>query len=58
MNEDDKIKTIDRMERYGGGFVKVLPKAWRLADPVNSRVIEDGFPGYIEKYGPGGEFDR
>lgn len=45
-----QYKTIEAMERYGGGFVKALALAYMKADPMNKARIEQAFPEVFEKY--------
>lgn len=45
-------ETLDNMEKYGGSFVKQLPKLFRLADPSNKRKLFEAFIDYVEEYQP------
>jgi hypothetical protein len=58
MDYDTRHKTIQNMEKYGGGFAKSLAQAWYAADVRNKQRIEAAFPDYILEYGPGGSFWR
>jgi len=42
-------KGIKEMEKYGGSFVKALAEAWRHADHINKKKIEETFD-YFEQY--------
>jgi hypothetical protein len=55
---DTRHKTIQNMEKYGGGFCEKLAQAWYAADVRNKQRIEAAFPDYILEYGPGGSFWR
>jgi hypothetical protein len=47
---DDLLDVLDAMERHGGGFVKALAKAWRLADPSNRMRLMGTFWTLYAKY--------
>lgn len=42
--------TIAMMEKFGGGFVRALAAALRLADPANLERIKTAFPEYWARY--------
>ena len=50
MNHDEKMKLIQAMKRYGGGFVQKLAEAMVYADARNLQRIIDAFPDYVRKY--------
>jgi len=43
-------KTLDKMEKYGGSFVKALAKLARHADPQNLAKIKSTWSEYWEFY--------
>lgn len=45
---DDQI--IAEMLEIGGQFIKALAQTWRVADPVNRRVIRETWPYYFNEY--------
>ncbi len=49
MNEED-IKIVDAMEKYGGSFVKALANAARHADHYNLGKIRQTFHEYWDTY--------
>ena len=51
-----RFKTIQTMEKYGGGFCEKLARAWYAADDRNKQRIEGAFSDYLEEYGPEGSF--
>ena len=54
MNTTDRFKTIQTMEKYGGGFCQKLAVAWYAADYRNKQRIELAFHDYMTEYGPSG----
>jgi hypothetical protein len=50
MDEKSKIRMLECMEKFGGGFVQALAQAWYLADKQNSLRLEKAFPEYVSKY--------
>lgn len=56
MNTTDRFKTIQTMEKYGGGFCQKLAVAWYAADDRNKQRIELAFHDYMTEYGPSGSF--
>ena len=42
--------TLQKMERYGGSFVKQLALLYRLADWQNKSKLEKCFREYFEEY--------
>lgn len=40
---------------YGGGFVSHLGQALQRADPINAKIIKDGFADYWQQYLATGE---
>ena len=49
MNDQDH-NTLERMETYGGGFVKALAFLARRADPKNLQKIKDTWSEYWTEY--------
>ena len=49
MNDQD-LKVIQTMIRFGGSFVSNLGKAALAADPNNLQRIKDAFPEYWKQY--------
>mgnify|MGYP001573801747 CR=1 FL=1 len=49
MDEEDLL-IIEKMEQYGGSFVKALANAARHADTVNLAKIKMTFREYWEQY--------
>lgn len=49
MNEQE-IKVVDAMEKYGGSFVKCLAKCFYHADPNNLRILKTAFSHYWQEY--------
>jgi hypothetical protein len=47
MSEDE---ILEAMQIYGGSFVKQLAVLYRLGDPVNRRILIDGFKRYFDEY--------
>lgn len=43
-------KTLEKMEKYGGSFVKQLAELARRADPINLQKIKDTWPDYWKQY--------
>jgi len=43
------VDTIDKMQKYGGSFVKSIAEAWLHADPVNRHKLEETF-SYFKEY--------
>lgn len=57
---DRDLRTIQAMERYGGGFVKALAVAakWNHADDSNLARIKAAFPLIWERYSAMGEHEE
>jgi pyruvate/2-oxoacid:ferredoxin oxidoreductase beta subunit len=49
MNEEE-IKIVEAMERYGGSFVKALSACFWRADRKNFIKLKATFPEYWEEY--------
>lgn len=49
MNEKEYV-VVEKMQVYGGGFVKALAECFRCADNVNFRKLREAFPEYWENY--------
>jgi len=43
------VDTIEKMQNYGGSFVKAIAEAWLHADPNNRKKLEETFP-YFKEY--------
>jgi hypothetical protein len=41
---------IERMEIYGGSFVKSLANCFRHADPINRQKLKETFKEYWKQY--------
>ena len=44
------FQITETMLQCGGGFVKALAKAYRLADNTNGPILKAAFPDYWETY--------
>lgn len=53
MSEVQRHRTVQAMERFGGGFVARLSQALFVADSTNRERLTDAFPEMADKYGPG-----
>ena len=49
MNEKD-FETVEKMEKYGGGFVKALAVCLHRADPINFSKLRTIFNNYFIEY--------
>lgn len=49
MNEQD-IRTVEAMEKYGGSFVKALAELARRADPFNLDLLKITWARYWKQY--------
>ena len=47
---DEEMKTVERMARFGGSFVKNLAKCFYSADPINFRKLKEAFNDYWNEY--------
>lgn len=47
---DEKIKMVENMERYGGGFVQALALCFIKADIDNLGRLYAAFPEIVHKY--------
>lgn len=47
---EEEIKIVEKMLRFGGGFVKALAKCFYQADPINFQKLKNAFPEYWEEY--------
>tara|TARA_B100001093_G_C26757767_1_gene984218 strand:+ start:588 stop:809 length:222 start_codon:yes stop_codon:yes gene_type:complete len=56
MTTEELMETIDRMETYGGSFIRSMAKTLFFADPINSKKILDAFPEIQLTYGPNSNF--
>lgn len=50
MESDATHLTIEKMEKYGGSFVKALAQCARRADPINLKKIQNTWPEYWAEY--------
>lgn len=50
MLDEDDIKGIENMAKYGGSFASALSKAWLNADEVNQVKLKKEFSSLLEKY--------
>lgn len=50
MESDSTHLTIEKMEKYGGSFVKALAQCARRADPINLKKIKNTWPEYWAEY--------
>lgn len=46
----DRIDVLNAMWQYGGGFVRALSEAWRLADHENDAKLRAAFGHYWDQY--------
>lgn len=46
----EEIKIVERMDCYGGSFVKALAQCFYKADPINFHKLRITFPEYWEIY--------
>jgi hypothetical protein len=56
MDYPTRFKTIQTMEKHGGGFCQKLAVAWYAADDRNKQRIELAFADYMAEYGPGSSY--
>lgn len=47
---DQELKVIESMERYGGSFVVALAEAARRADHINLAKIKSTWANYWQQY--------
>lgn len=47
---DEMIDVTEAMLKWGGGFVKALAQAMRIADDDNLKKLKDAFPEYWKQY--------
>ena len=47
---DEELKVVDTMAKYGGSFVKALAEAFYRADMINIQKLKNAFPEYWEQY--------
>lgn len=50
LTHDEKIKMIEAMRLYGGGFISALAECFLLADEVSLNRLYEAFPEYVERY--------
>ena len=56
MTDIEIFDMTERMQLFGGSFVKALAEAIRLADRSNKQKLFSTFPEYVEEYGPNSQF--
>lgn len=56
MTDIEIFEMTERMQLFGGSFVKALAEAIRLADRTNKQKLFSAFPEYVEEYGPNSQF--
>lgn len=49
MNEQD-FEVVEKMEKYGGSFVKKIAELCHLADPINLQKIKETWSEYWHEY--------
>lgn len=47
---DDEIRVVSAMAKYGGSFVKALAELCWRADPINLTKIKRAWPEYWAEY--------
>ena len=47
---DQECQVVDKMEKYGGSFVKALAAAFWRADRNNFDKLKNAFPEYWDEY--------
>lgn len=47
---DEEIKVVENMERYGGSFVKALAVCFYRADHINKEKLKTAFSEYWRQY--------
>ena len=50
IGQDDKLKMIENMEKYGGSFVVALSKCFLIADDIDLKKLLKTFPSYVDRY--------
>lgn len=50
LSQQEKIRLVTLMQRYGGNFASCLAQAMIAADPQNFQRLCDAFPDIVEKY--------
>lgn len=50
LDTDKEFDTLEKMEKYGGNFVKVLAKLYHAADRFNRVKLLETFGEYFTKY--------
>jgi len=48
--DDHEFATVEKMETYGGSFVKALAECFHRADRQNIDKLKVAFPEYWEQY--------
>lgn len=49
-SHDEKLKMVENMRRYGGGFVVALSECFIRADASNLKKLCKAFPEYVDTY--------
>lgn len=47
---DEEFKIVERMEKYGGSFVKALSQCFYTADSKNFNLLKETFSEYWKQY--------
>lgn len=47
---DQEHEVLERMENYGGGFVKSLANCFHRADDINFKKLKEAFSEYWKQY--------
>lgn len=50
MLNNEELRVVGNMERYGGSFVKALAACFYRADPNNKEKLKIAFPEYWKQY--------
>lgn len=47
---NEQLKVVETMEKYGGSFVQALAQCFYRADPINFEKLLKTFPEYWNQY--------
>ncbi len=50
LTETEELEAVERMKKYGGGFVSALADAWTHADANNKTRLRSTFRDYLMQY--------
>jgi hypothetical protein len=50
LSESEEFAALERMKKYGGGFVSALAEAWTHADQFNRHRLRCTFSDYLMQY--------